>query len=89
MILNNEREKTIYQQGYMSGCNAAQTAIKAAEHRAEVAERALLFLCDKVMSDISVMIFPSTKTQVRNNQELYDYCIKQAEKELAEGRKDD
>lgn len=54
------------------------------KHCAEVAERALLFLCDKTMSDISVMIYPSTKTQVRNNQELYDYCIKQAEKELAE-----
>ena len=54
------------------------------KHRTEVAERALLFLCNKTMSDISVMIFPSTKTQVRNNQELYDYCIKQAEKELAE-----
>lgn len=54
------------------------------KHRAEVAERALLFLCDKTMSDISVMIFPSTKTQVQNKQELYDYCIKQAEKELVE-----
>lgn len=57
------------------------------KHRSEVAERALLFLCDKTMSDVSVMIFPSTKTQVRNNQELYDYCIKQAKKELAEGKK--
>lgn len=44
MIVNNEREKTIYQQGYMSGCNAAQTAIKAAEHRAEVAEKALYYV---------------------------------------------
>lgn len=38
MILNNEREKTIYQQGYMSGCNAAQAEIKVAERRAELAE---------------------------------------------------
>lgn len=53
-------------------------------HRAEVAERALLFLCDKTMSDISVMVFPSTKTQVQNKQELYDYCIEQAEREIAE-----
>lgn len=50
------------------------------KHRAETTERALLFLCDKTMSDVSVMIFPSTKTQVRNSQELYDYCIKQADK---------
>lgn len=57
-------------------------------HRAEVAERALLFLCDKTMRDISVMVFPSTKTQVRNKQELYDYCIEQAERELAEEGKD-
>ena len=57
------------------------------KHRAEVAERALLFLCDNTMSDGSIMIFPSTKTQVRNNQELYDYCIKQAERELAEEKK--
>lgn len=53
-------------------------------HRAEVAERALLFLCDKTMSDISAMVFPNTKTQVANKQELYDYCIKQAEKEVEE-----
>lgn len=89
MILNNEREKTIYKQGFMSGSNAAQVAIKAAERRAEVAERALLLLCDKVMRDILVMVFPSTKTQVRNKQELYDYCLKQAEKDLAEEKKDD
>ena len=59
------------------------------KHRAEVAERALLVLCDKVMRDMCVMVFPSTKAQVRNKQELYDYCIKQAEKELAGEKKDD
>lgn len=32
-MIVNEREKTIYQQGFMSGINAAQTAIKAAERR--------------------------------------------------------
>lgn len=37
--------------------------------------------------EISVMVFPSTKTQVQNKQELYDYCIRQAEKELAEAEK--
>lgn len=58
--------------------------LKETEHRAEVAEWALSFLCGKTMSDISVMVFPSTKTQVQNKQELYDYCIKQAEKELTE-----
>ena len=39
-MIVNEREKTIYQQGFMSGSNAAQAAIKAAERRAEIAERA-------------------------------------------------
>ena len=38
-MIVNEREKTIYQQGFMAGSNAAQAAIKAAERRAEVAER--------------------------------------------------
>ena len=36
------------------------------------------------MNDISVMVFPSTKTQVQNKQELYDYCIKQAAREIEE-----
>lgn len=62
---------------------------KKMKHRADVAEKALLFLCDKTMSDVSAMIFPSTKTQVRNNQELYDYCIKQAKKELTEEKKEE
>lgn len=55
-----------------------QARVDYLEYRAETAERALLFLCDKTMSDISVMVFPNTKTQVQNKQELYDYCIKQA-----------
>lgn len=57
--------------------------VTEAEHRAEVMERALLWLCDTAMRNVLVMAFPSTKTQVRNKQELYDYCIAQAEKELA------
>lgn len=84
MILNNEREKTIYQQGYMSGCNAAQTAIKAAEHRAEVAERALGFICDKAMKNHDIIVFPEDGTQTKNKAELFTYCIERAERELAE-----
>ena len=59
------------------------------KRRAEVAERALLILCDKVMRNVLVMAFPSTKAQVRNKQELYDYCMEQAEKELTEGKRDE
>ena len=58
-----------------------------AEHRAEVAERALLRLCEEIMRDIWIIMCPSVGTQVRNKQELYDYCIEQAEKELAEEEK--
>ena len=57
--------------------------------RAVIAETALWSLCDDTMSDISVKIYPRTKTQVRNKQELYDYCIKQAEKKLMEEKKDE
>lgn len=54
------------------------------KHRAEVAERALSWLCDETMRDISIIMYPSIGKQVRDKQELYDYCIEQAEKELAE-----
>ena len=59
------------------------------KHRAEVAEKALLSLCDRTMKKYLEIFFKSTNTQVRNKQELYDYYIKQAEKELAEEEKDD
>ena len=67
--------------------NDLERRLAVTYHRAEVAERALLWLCDTLMNDISVMVFPKTKTQVRNKKELYDYCIEQAEKELAEKKK--
>lgn len=54
------------------------------KHRAEVAEKALLLFCDKTMEKYLEIFFKSTNTRVRNKQELYDYYIKQAEKELAE-----
>lgn len=57
------------------------------KHRAEVAERALSWLCDETMRDISIIMYPSIGKQVRDKQELYDYCIEQAEKELAEEEK--
>ena len=63
--------------------------IKDYKHRAEVAERALLSLCDRTMENCLVIVFKSTNTQVWNKQELYDYYINQAEKELAEEEKDD
>ena len=58
------------------------------KHRAEVAERALLLSCADVMSDIQTIVFPKTKTQVSGKQELCDYYIKQAEKELSEEEKE-
>ena len=53
------------------------------KHRAEVAERALARLCDETMRDIRVIMYPSIGKQVRDKQELYDYCIEQAEREIA------
>lgn len=54
------------------------------KHRAEVAERALSWLCDETMRDIRIIMYPAIGKQVRNKQELYDYCIEQAERELEE-----
>ena len=54
------------------------------KHRAEVAERALSWLCGETMRDIRIIMYPTIGKQVRDKQELYDYCIEQAEKELAE-----
>lgn len=54
------------------------------KHRAEIAERALAWLCDETMRDTRIIMYPSIGKQVRDKQELYDYCIEQAEKELAE-----
>lgn len=82
-------DKTIYDFEAEALIAAGIGDVSEYKHRAERAERALLWLCDKTMSDITVMVFPSTKTQVQNKQKLYDYCISQAEKELAEERKDD
>lgn len=63
--------------------------IKDYKHRAEVAEMALLLFCDKTMEKYLEIFFKSTNTHVRNKQELYDYYIKQAEKELLEKKKDE
>lgn len=54
------------------------------KHRAEVAERALAWICDETMRDIRIIMYPSIGKQVRNKQELYDYCIEQAEREIEE-----
>ena len=42
------------------------------------------WLCDETMRDIRIIMYPAIGKQVRDKQELYDYCIEQAEKELAE-----
>lgn len=57
------------------------------KHRAEVAERALLLSCD-YMSKMYAIVFLATNTAIANKQELYDYYIKQAEKELSEEEKE-
>lgn len=58
------------------------------KHRAEVAERALLRLCEETMRDKLIIMYPIVGRQVRDKQELYDYCIEKAERELAEEEKD-
>lgn len=57
------------------------------KHRAKVAGRALLRVCDEIMRDMWIIMYPGVGRQVRDKQELYDYCIEQAEKELAEEEK--
>lgn len=61
--------------------------IKDYKHRAEVAERALLLSCD-YMSKMYAIVFLATNTAIANKQELYDYYINQAEKELSEEEKE-
>lgn len=58
------------------------------KRRAEVAERALLRLCEETMRDKLIIMYPIVGRQVRDKQELYDYCIEKAERELAEEGKD-
>ena len=83
MILNNEREQTIYKQGYMTGYNVGQyankIALEAAEHRAEVAERQARLLSEW-LADKTRKNYPW--------QPLFDAAYKQSEKELAEEKKD-
>lgn len=62
--------------------------IERLKHRVEVAERALSWLCDETMRDIRIIMYPSIGKQVRDKQELYDYCIEQAKKELAEEKEE-
>ena len=56
-------------------------------HRVKVAERALSRLCEEIMRDIWIAMFPSVGRQARNKQELYDYCIEQAKREIDEEQK--
>lgn len=65
----------------------AQNAAKKQKHRAEVAERALSWLCDETMRDIRIIMYPTIGKQVRDKQELYAFCIEQAECEIEEEEK--
>lgn len=55
-----------------------------AEHRAEVAERALLTVCTNIVTDEEDDLAVEPRARV-----LYKAYLKQAEKEFAEERKDD
>lgn len=63
--------------------NMLKSLYEYQKHRADVAERALSWLCDETMRDIRIIMYPTIGKQVRDKQELYDHCIEQAEKELA------
>ena len=58
--------------------------LKEAEHRAAIAERALLIACGNMVREL----WQDNKCEWRIRN-YYDDMIKQAEKELAEERKDD
>lgn len=60
---------------------------ESARNRAEVAERALSWLCDETMRDIRIIMYPTIGKQVRDKQELYNHCIEQAEREIEEEKK--
>lgn len=79
------KDGTVCKQLY-SGEEVEQIAKERDEykHRAEVAERALLRLCEETMRDKLIIMYPIVGRQVRDKQELYDYCIKQAEREIEE-----
>lgn len=61
--------------------------LTAWKRRAEVAERALHLICDITMKNANIIVFPNTKTQVKNKIELYNYFIQQAKKEIEGERK--
>ena len=62
----------------------ALVELERAEHRAEVAERALKDVCTNIIKDEEDDIAVEPRVNV-----LYKAYLKQAEKELAEERKDD
>lgn len=88
-MIVNEREKTIYQQGFMAGSNAAQAAIKAAEHRAEVAERALDLCETAYILSLNHRATEGISGQaIASDFGIHKFFMKQAEKELAEEMKE-
>lgn len=64
--------------------NAYRIFFEEQKYWREVAERALSLICADVMSDIQTIVFPKTKKQVSDKQELYSHYIKLSKKELEE-----
>lgn len=62
--------------------NAYRIFFEEQKYWREVAERALSLICADVMSDIQTIVFPKTKKQVSDKQELYSHYIKLSKKEL-------
>ena len=80
--IGDVKELQLDKKAYEAASNHYRILFEEAERRAEVAEKALSWLCDETMHNIQIIVYPNTGKQVRDKQELYDYCIKQAEKEL-------
>lgn len=77
---------SVYAARYIEKLQAEIAEYESARHRAEVAERALSRLCGETMRDIRIIMYPTIGKQVRDKQELYDFCIEQAEREIEEER---
>lgn len=63
--------------------------VEEAEYRAEVAERALRNKCKNVCSSCGVHQSAHCKGRAFCEQEAFERCLKQAEKEFWRGRKDE
>lgn len=81
-------ERMCYSRNNFAECekvsNCVDALIAAGIGDKAVVGRALLRLCEETMRDKLIIMYPVVGRQVANKQELYDYCIKQAEREIAE-----